>query len=367
MRQAELGAAIGGYSQSMMSHIEAGRTPLRFERAADAARELSVSLDYLAGLADTPAPAAKLARRARTVEQLGRQLAQRVLAWRHPPTGGKPESVADGHHRSEKLKRIEEIASALAVLHREVDQPDIELNDAEQLGKQLAQLFLAWRYPRTFGKPGLAEDPHRMQELERRIEKVASELAALHEEADRLADRIEAEILDAEVLSQEPPDDLFPWEPDETALEERPAVAEVAAPADCDPVERLAVEPAAGAGSHIDLEQGIGWIWFHRRWLREHGLVASRCKVLGVLGDSMEPTLLDRSSILVDTSQRQRRPGGIFVVRAGDDLVVKRADRDARGRWTLVSDNPDKRTWPTLDWPNSAKIVGEVRWVARTL
>ena len=371
MRQAELGAAIGGYSQSMMSHIEAGRTPLRLERAAKAARELSVSLDYLAGLSDTPVPAAKLARRARAVEGLSEQLTQLVLAWCRPQAPTKPGSVADGLDQAQKLKRIEELASALAVFHREVSH--IDADDTERLGEQLAQLFLAWRWPRTFGKSGLADDPRQMQELVPKMEKVASKLAE-RQEADRLAvmdPRLDAEILDAETISQEPPDDPppFVWEPEgeEAALEERPAVAEVAAPADCDPVERLAVEPAAGAGSHVDLEQGIGWIWFHRPWLRQHGLVASRCKVLGVLGDSMEPTLPDRSSILVDTSQCQRRRGGIFVVRADDGLVVKRADRDGRGRWALVSDNPDKRAWPTLDWPDGAEIVGEVRWVARTL
>ena len=364
MRQAELGAAIGGYSQSMMSHIEAGRTPLRLERAVKAARELSVSLDYLAGLADISAPAATLAQCAMDREQLGRLLAQLILAWRLPQASSKPGPVVDDQLRAKALERMERIASALVVLHREVDRPDVGLNDREQLGKQLAQLFLTWRHPLAFGKPGLADDPNQLQELARNIGKVASKLADLHEEADQL----DAAALDAEVMSQEPPDDDSPpWEPDETALEGWPAVAETAAPADCDPVERLAVEPAAGAGSHVDLEQGIGWIWFHRPWLRQRGLVASRCKVLGVLGDSMEPTLPDHSSILVDTSQRQRRRGGIFVVRTNDGLVVKRAGRDARGRWTLVSDNPDKRAWPTLDWPDSAEIIGEVRWVARTL
>ena len=64
---------------------------------------------------------------------------------------------------------------------------------------------------------------------------------------------------------------------------------------------------------------------------------------------------------------RQRRRGRIFVVRTNDGLVVKRAGRGDREQWTLVSDNPDKEAWPTLGWPDGAKIVGEVMWVARTL
>ena len=37
------------------------------------------------------------------------------------------------------------------------------------------------------------------------------------------------------------------------------------------------------------------------------------------------------------------------------------------GVWQLVSDNPDKLTWPNRPWPPDAEIVGEVRWIARTL
>ena len=52
----------------MVSHIEAGRTPLRLDRAAVAARELGVSLDYLTGLTDEPMPSAQLAARVSELE-----------------------------------------------------------------------------------------------------------------------------------------------------------------------------------------------------------------------------------------------------------------------------------------------------------
>ena len=61
-----------------------------------------------------------------------------------------------------------------------------------------------------------------------------------------------------------------------------------------------------------------------------------------------------------------RRVGRIFVVRTDDGLIVKRAGRDRTGAWQLVSDNPSKRTWPTVRWPADAPVIGEVKWVART-
>ena len=81
----------------------------------------------------------------------------------------------------------------------------------------------------------------------------------------------------------------------------------------------------------------------------------------------MEPTLADGCSILVNHASRRRYFGHIYVVRTGDGLVVKRAGRDPAGVWQLVSDNPDKRIWPSRPWPPDAVIVGEVKWTARTL
>ena len=49
------------------------------------------------------------------------------------------------------------------------------------------------------------------------------------------------------------------------------------------------------------------------------------------------------------------------------DLERKRAGKDRTGLWQLVSDNPNKRAWPTLPWPADAPVIGEVKWAARTL
>ncbi len=123
---------------------------------------------------------------------------------------------------------------------------------------------------------------------------------------------------------------------------------------------------AAGAGAVVDDERVVGHIKFRRAWLARHGLVARQCRVIRVVGDSMEPTLVDGCSILVNRAVRRRRVGGIFVVRTDDGLVVKRAGKDRAGAWQLVSDNADKRSWPSVPWPADALVTGEVRWAART-
>ena len=57
LTQMELAVALGDrYTQSMISTVEHGNSLLLFEGAAKAAEELGVSLDWLAGLTDDPAP-----------------------------------------------------------------------------------------------------------------------------------------------------------------------------------------------------------------------------------------------------------------------------------------------------------------------
>jgi len=121
---------------------------------------------------------------------------------------------------------------------------------------------------------------------------------------------------------------------------------------------------AAGAGAESLEEPPIGYAYFRTSWLRKHGLNVDRCRIISVIGDSMEPTLLDGCTILLDRDRTDPRDGGIFVVNGSDGLIVKRLKREKGGEWILTSDNP---AWPSIPWPAEARIVGRVAWSANTL
>ena len=123
---------------------------------------------------------------------------------------------------------------------------------------------------------------------------------------------------------------------------------------------------AAGGGAVDDDERITGHLKFRRAWLDSHGLVARECRVVEVLGESMDPTLVDGCLILVNLASRQQRAGHIYAVRTEEGLIVKRSGRDQTGGWQLVSDNPDKQTWPTRPWPANEPVIGKVKWAART-
>ena len=140
-------------------------------------------------------------------------------------------------------------------------------------------------------------------------------------------------------------------------------VATHEAPPGTRPVDVVEFAAAAGGGGEGRGERVRGLAWFSRSWLDRLNLDATRCAIIRVRGESMEPTLPDGCSILFDRNRRNRRDGRIYVVRTHGGLIAKRAAKRGRG-WDLASDNPAVGREP---WPADAETVGEVVWVARTL
>lgn len=129
-------------------------------------------------------------------------------------------------------------------------------------------------------------------------------------------------------------------------------------------VDVIELACAAGAGAQALSEEVAGRLWFRRAWLDEHGLDATQCAIIGVSGESMEPTLVDGAKILINRLRRDWRKDSIYVVRTSDGLVVKRAGEDESGLRFLISDHP---AWDAVSLPADAEVIGEVVWTARTL
>ena len=120
---------------------------------------------------------------------------------------------------------------------------------------------------------------------------------------------------------------------------------------------------AAGSGANAADERVLGSLAFRDDWLKRHGLNTAQCRVIEVIGESMEPTLQHRAMILVDFQRTVRRHNKIFAVRTEDGPVVKRLQRDEDG-WQLASDNT---AYQPVPWPRDARVLGQVMWTGRTL
>ena len=131
----------------------------------------------------------------------------------------------------------------------------------------------------------------------------------------------------------------------------------------------LDVEPSAGHGALAEIEAKSAQFGFDPNWLRK--LTASKSpslSIIGVRGDSMEPTLSDGDDVLVDLGDNQARlRDGIYVLRMDDALAVKRIAIEPQGRKvSVISDNPAYPTWNGLD-RRTVNIVGRVLWFGRKL
>ena len=134
-------------------------------------------------------------------------------------------------------------------------------------------------------------------------------------------------------------------------------------PSDRSPVRLLEFASAAGVGAEVYDETPIGLLWFRNDWLQRHAIDPEQSNIISVRGESMEPTLPDGCSILVDRKRREPQDGRIYVMRTEEGLVVKRLGLDEEGRWEIRSDSPDWRTTPMAP---ETEVIGEVRWSART-
>jgi phage repressor protein C with HTH and peptisase S24 domain len=124
-------------------------------------------------------------------------------------------------------------------------------------------------------------------------------------------------------------------------------------------VSRLDLDASAGPGALSGLECAFDAFRFSRRWLAEQGLDGAQLSAITVAGDSMEPLLNDGDEILVDRSPRPFRDG-LYVLRLGDTLLVKRVARAGAGRLVLLSQN---LAYPPIEVAaQDVAILGRVVW-----
>ncbi|WP_027187163.1 LexA family transcriptional regulator [Desulfovibrio cuneatus] len=84
-----------------------------------------------------------------------------------------------------------------------------------------------------------------------------------------------------------------------------------------------------------------------------------------VMGDSMEPFILDGDMVLVDQAQHQPARQGVYAVGFEDAIYVKRLEC-AQNAVRLLSDNPEYAPIEIMgDELHSFRILGKVVWLCR--
>lgn len=132
------------------------------------------------------------------------------------------------------------------------------------------------------------------------------------------------------------------------------------------PVPLLAARPRGGEGGHETEGEIQSWYSFHTDFLLRKGC-PEKMRLFFIAGDSMSPTLNEGDMVMVDTSQTSQVVSGkIYMLRIGDELMMKRLENRPNNILLLQSDNP--RYSPielNTHEENDVEIFGRMVWSCR--
>lgn len=130
-------------------------------------------------------------------------------------------------------------------------------------------------------------------------------------------------------------------------------------------IPKVKARLCAGTGSLETSGDVVGLYAFKTDFLKRKGR-ANKMVLMDVTGDSMEPDVWSGDTVLIDESQREIIPGGLFAIGLESEVFVKYLDR-IPGKLVLRSKNPE---YPPIEVDmnghvETVRIIGRVVWSCR--
>lgn len=109
-------------------------------------------------------------------------------------------------------------------------------------------------------------------------------------------------------------------------------------------IRKVKLKLSAGiTGFSTEVENDDGRpISFMQTWFDERGYTPERLIAIKVKGQSMEPTMSEGDTVVINSADIVPEDGVVFAVNYEGEAAIKRLVRD-NGEWFLASDNPDQR------------------------
>ncbi|WP_232513456.1 S24 family peptidase [Zobellella denitrificans] len=163
------------------------------------------------------------------------------------------------------------------------------------------------------------------------------------------------------------PEDMY-WGGPATAAQESPCVCKDEFDEEYALIEGYHVAVSTGHGAFGEGAEVTRRLAFRKRWLNYRGFRPEQLKVVFARGDSMEPTIKDNDSLLVNLASTNPIDGKIFVVRLGDQLYAKRIQKRWDGGIELISDNKEYHTQaiPASELEH-LQVIGQVVWIGKDI
>jgi phage repressor protein C with HTH and peptisase S24 domain len=107
--------------------------------------------------------------------------------------------------------------------------------------------------------------------------------------------------------------------------------------------------------------QIVDYLAFKEEWVRRRlESDPQHIMLLEAMSDSMSPTIEEGDLMLLDLQDPHFRFDGVYMMRVGSELAVRRIQRRPDGRLIVRSDNPAYE--PSVAAAESVNIVGHVIW-----
>jgi phage repressor protein C with HTH and peptisase S24 domain len=127
------------------------------------------------------------------------------------------------------------------------------------------------------------------------------------------------------------------------------------------------VKAAAGNGYYNSDESNTSVLAFRKYWIKNYLRAdPNHLSVITVKGDSMEGVLNDGDNILVNHANN-KPSSGLYVIRIGEDLIVKRVQSLPGGRLLITSANEAYAPFEVdiSSLTSDVSIIGRVEWFGR--
>lgn len=132
-----------------------------------------------------------------------------------------------------------------------------------------------------------------------------------------------------------------------------------------DYVPMVETQLSAGGGCFVLSENIEGYYAFRKSWLRRIASSIKSLVLMRVQGRSMDPTIQDGDTVMIDTGRQVIKEGLLYALRFDSTVMIKRLSFRPGGRIQVISDNRQEYDPFEADL-SELHVIGQIVFFCRT-